>query len=72
MAEAGFKLNGSLLREGLVDELLVYQAPLLLGDKARGMFDLAELTDLAGGHRLEVAERRVLGDDLFLRAALRR
>jgi diaminohydroxyphosphoribosylaminopyrimidine deaminase/5-amino-6-(5-phosphoribosylamino)uracil reductase len=29
--EAGFKLNGSLLREGCVDELLVYQAPILLG-----------------------------------------
>ena len=68
MAEAGFRLNGSLLREGLVDELLVYQAPLLLGDAARGMFDLPELTDLAGAQRLEVMERRVAGADFFLRA----
>jgi diaminohydroxyphosphoribosylaminopyrimidine deaminase/5-amino-6-(5-phosphoribosylamino)uracil reductase len=37
--EAGFKLNGSLLREGLVDELLVYTAPSLLGG-GRPMFDL--------------------------------
>jgi hypothetical protein len=41
-------LNGSLLREGCVDELLIYQAPMLIGDAARGMFGLAELTDLAG------------------------
>jgi diaminohydroxyphosphoribosylaminopyrimidine deaminase/5-amino-6-(5-phosphoribosylamino)uracil reductase len=70
MAEAGFKLNGSLLREGLVDELLVYQAPILLGDKARGMFDLSELDELAAARRLEVRERRVVGADLFLRARL--
>jgi diaminohydroxyphosphoribosylaminopyrimidine deaminase/5-amino-6-(5-phosphoribosylamino)uracil reductase len=72
MAEAGFRLNGSLLAAGLVDELLIYQAPLLLGDKARGMFDLPELTELAGAQRLEVVERRVVGADSFLRAALRR
>jgi len=70
MAEAGFRLNGSLLRAGLVDELLIYQAPLLLGDKARGMFDLPELTELAGARRLEVLERRVAGADFFLRARL--
>jgi diaminohydroxyphosphoribosylaminopyrimidine deaminase/5-amino-6-(5-phosphoribosylamino)uracil reductase len=68
MAEAGFRLNGSLLREGLVDELLIYQAPLLLGDRARGMFDLAELEDLAGARRLEVLEHRAVGADFFMRA----
>ncbi|MDP2792794.1 MAG: bifunctional diaminohydroxyphosphoribosylaminopyrimidine deaminase/5-amino-6-(5-phosphoribosylamino)uracil reductase RibD [Sulfurisoma sp.] len=70
MAEAGFRLNGSLLREGCVDELLIYQAPLLLGDAARGMFDLPELTELAGARRLDVLERRVVGADFFLRARL--
>ena len=34
--EAGFKLNGSLPREGLVDELLLYLAPSLIGDASRG------------------------------------
>jgi diaminohydroxyphosphoribosylaminopyrimidine deaminase/5-amino-6-(5-phosphoribosylamino)uracil reductase len=38
--EAGAKLNGALLAEGLVDELLLYLAPCLLGDPARGMFAL--------------------------------
>ena len=41
--EAGHTLSGAMLQAGLVDELMIYQAPLLLGDKARGMFDLPEL-----------------------------
>jgi diaminohydroxyphosphoribosylaminopyrimidine deaminase/5-amino-6-(5-phosphoribosylamino)uracil reductase len=70
MVEGGARLNGALLKAGLVDELLIYQAPLLLGDRARGMFDLPELTDLAQAPRLEVVERRDLGPDIFLRARL--
>ncbi len=66
--EGGFKLNGSLLREGCVDELLIYQAPILLGDAARGMFGLAELTDLAGARRLNIIERRAVGSDFRIRA----
>ena len=68
LAEAGTRLNGSMLREGLVDELLIYQAPILLGDAARGMFGLPELTELAGATRLEVMARRVVGADFLVRA----
>jgi diaminohydroxyphosphoribosylaminopyrimidine deaminase/5-amino-6-(5-phosphoribosylamino)uracil reductase len=68
MVEAGAKLNGSLLRENCVDELLVYQAPVLLGDAARGMFALGELTDLAGAKRLDIVERRAVGADFLIRA----
>jgi diaminohydroxyphosphoribosylaminopyrimidine deaminase/5-amino-6-(5-phosphoribosylamino)uracil reductase len=70
MAEAGTRLNGSLLREGCVDELLIYQAPLLMGDAARGMFGLTELTELSGAKRLNVLERRLVGADFFMRARL--
>ena len=38
--EAGFRLNGSLVREGCVDEFLIYLNPSLLGDEAQGMVDL--------------------------------
>lgn len=62
--EAGYRLNGSLLREGLVDELLVYLAPHLIGDAARGMFGLPELERLDGRHALEVRDLRMVGNDI--------
>lgn len=65
--EAGFKLNGSLIREGCVDELLVYLAPSLLGD-AQGMFALAPIDTLAQRQRLHFHEVRQLGDDLRILA----
>ncbi len=68
LAEAGFKLNGSLLRAGLVDELLLYFAPSLIGDAARGMFDLPELTALAGQRRLALRDVRRVGADLRILA----
>jgi len=65
--EAGFKLNGSLLREACVDELLLYLAPTLLGD-AQGLFDLPSLDDLAGQRRLAFHEVRQVGPDLRILA----
>ncbi len=64
LAEAGFKLNGSLLREGCTDELLVYLAPSLIGDAARGMFDLPQLVSLDEKRSLSWREVRQVGDDL--------
>ncbi|UCV23538.1 bifunctional diaminohydroxyphosphoribosylaminopyrimidine deaminase/5-amino-6-(5-phosphoribosylamino)uracil reductase RibD [Ferribacterium limneticum] len=65
-AEAGFKLNGSLLREGLVDELLLYLAPCLIGHEASGLFNLPELTRLDGKQRLRIRDLRQLGEDIRL------
>ncbi|MBI4195669.1 MAG: bifunctional diaminohydroxyphosphoribosylaminopyrimidine deaminase/5-amino-6-(5-phosphoribosylamino)uracil reductase RibD [Betaproteobacteria bacterium] len=62
--EAGYKLNGSLLREGLVDELVVYLAPHLIGDAARGMFDLPELTELSARRELRIRDLRMVGADI--------
>lgn len=70
LVEGGMKLNGSLLSAGLVDELLIYQAPLLIGDNARGMAGLPELTSLEGVCRLNIIERRAVGADFLLRAKL--
>lgn len=69
--EAGFKLNGSLLREGLVDELLLYLAPCLIGHDASGLFNLPELASLDGKHRLQVRDLRQIGEDIRLIARLR-
>jgi diaminohydroxyphosphoribosylaminopyrimidine deaminase/5-amino-6-(5-phosphoribosylamino)uracil reductase len=66
--EAGFKLNGSLLREGFVDELLVYLAPSIIGDRARGMFDLPAIGDLAARRALEIREVQRIGGDIRVMA----
>jgi diaminohydroxyphosphoribosylaminopyrimidine deaminase/5-amino-6-(5-phosphoribosylamino)uracil reductase len=62
-AEAGFKLNGSLVREQCVDELLVYLAPTLIGD-APGMVNLPTLSDLAQAQRLQFREVTQVGADV--------
>jgi diaminohydroxyphosphoribosylaminopyrimidine deaminase/5-amino-6-(5-phosphoribosylamino)uracil reductase len=61
--EAGHKLNASLLQDNLVDELIVYLAPRILGDTARGMFHLPELTDLAQSRGFELRDVRTIGGD---------
>lgn len=66
--EAGTRLNGSLLREHLVDELLLYLAPGILGDTARGMFGLPELTDLAQKRLVQFADVQTIGSDLRILA----
>ena len=65
-AEAGFKLNGSLLREGLVDELLLYLAPCLIGHQASGLFNLPELVSLDGKRALTIRDLRQIGPDIRL------
>ncbi len=63
-AEAGLRLNGSLLREGCVDEILLYLAPLLVGDQAQGLFNLPALDSLAGARKLQIRDIRQIGHDL--------
>lgn len=67
--EAGEVLNGALLRAGLVDELLLYVAPSILGD-ARGMFVLPALEDLADKYSLHFHSVEQVGDDLRILARL--
>ena len=65
--EAGEKLNGSLLREGCVDELLSYVAPMLLGDAA-GIARLAALESLDDARRYTFTDVALVGHDVRLRA----
>jgi diaminohydroxyphosphoribosylaminopyrimidine deaminase/5-amino-6-(5-phosphoribosylamino)uracil reductase len=66
LLEAGSTLNGAMLRAGLVDELLLYVAPQLLGDMARGMARLGELTGLDQRIDLKWQDVRQVGNDLRL------
>ena len=65
--EAGAVLNGALLRAGLVDELLLYLAPSILGD-ARGMFALPALENMADKYALRFHEVTPIGDDVRILA----
>lgn len=64
--EAGATLAGALLRAGLVDEVLLYVAPILLGADARPLFDGLRIEDMAQRLHLRTVETRRLGDDLRL------
>jgi len=66
--ETGAKLNGSLLRAGIVDELVIYYAPMLLGDKSQAMFALPEWTKLEEAPRLRVVDMRQIGPDVRVTA----
>lgn len=71
--EAGAKLNGALLREGLIDELLVYVAGAVIGDPARGMFEAtAGLASLAQRVTLDFTSIERIGEDLRIMARVRR
>ncbi|QAA95585.1 riboflavin biosynthesis protein RibD [Pollutimonas thiosulfatoxidans] len=65
--EAGARLSGALLQAGCADELLVYLAPVLLGD-AIGMVGMQALQSLAEAQRFEFMETTALAPDLRLRA----
>lgn len=64
MVEAGQTLNGALLEHSLVDELVLYYAPVLLGDQSRGMFDLPVFTEMKQRIGLEVKDIRQFGADI--------
>ncbi len=69
--EAGARLTGELLRLGLVDELLMYMAPVLLGDSARGMFSFPPLTAMEQRIELQILDLNHVGDDIRIRARSR-
>ncbi len=62
--EAGSTLSGAFVEQGLVDELIVYMAPVLLGDKAQGLFDMKALESMQDKLQLKLIENRKLGEDL--------
>ena len=58
----------AFMNAGVVDELLIYFAPHMLGDAARGVFDLGELTEMNKRLQLNIQETRMIGPDLRILA----
>jgi diaminohydroxyphosphoribosylaminopyrimidine deaminase / 5-amino-6-(5-phosphoribosylamino)uracil reductase len=67
LVEAGATLAGELLRESLVDELLVYIAPRLLGPTARALVELPQLRELADAPAFTLIDLQQVGEDVRLR-----
>jgi diaminohydroxyphosphoribosylaminopyrimidine deaminase/5-amino-6-(5-phosphoribosylamino)uracil reductase len=65
--EAGPILSGALLAGGFVDEILLYVAPILLGDTARPLANLPPLASLANAAKLTRVDEAIIGPDLRLR-----
>ncbi len=61
--EAGATLCGALLQEGLVDELVIYMAPHIMGSAARGLLNLPELVQMKDRINLKIQDVRAIGDD---------
>ncbi len=64
LVEAGEGVNGAMLEAGLVDEVVFYLAPHLIGNRARGMFDFPELEKMADRFELKIRDVRMVGKDL--------
>jgi diaminohydroxyphosphoribosylaminopyrimidine deaminase/5-amino-6-(5-phosphoribosylamino)uracil reductase len=67
-AETGGKLMGSLIAAGVVDELVIYYAGMVLGDKAQALFVMPEPARLAEAKRLRIVDVRTLGGDFRVTA----
>ncbi len=66
LVEAGSVLNGALLKENLLDELVVYMAPCILGDQGRGLFTVPGLQAMKDKKVLKLLDVRQVGGDLRL------
>ena len=67
LVEAGATLAGALVEQQCVDELLLYVAPVVLGDRARGLLKLPEPPQLAQARRFEIFESVAVGTDQRIR-----
>ena len=67
LVECGPRLAGALLSAGLVDEWLLYYAPVLLGSDARPLAALPRITRIAAAKRFELSESKQIGPDVRLR-----
>lgn len=70
LVETGARLAGIMVSAGLIDELVLYLAPHLMGHEARGLVELSGLAGLADRVQLEFIDVRQLGPDLRIRARL--
>ena len=72
LVETGATLSGAMLQAGLIDELIIYMAPLLMGDGARGLFRLPGLEAMEQKINLDITDMRAVGKDWRITASVKR
>lgn len=70
--ETGSRLNGSLLAAGVIDEIVLYLAPKVIGDSGQGLFALPEIASLDEAVQLQVIDVKPVGADLRITARVKR
>ncbi len=68
MVEAGSRLHSAFCKDKLIDELLIYFAPKVLGERGSGMFDLGPVVDMKNILEFDLQEVRQIGNDIRIRA----
>ena len=68
--EAGARFNGALLEAGLIDEIIIYVAPCVLGDDSRGMFSIEPFKMLEEKIQFKYEDIRNFGQDIRITACL--
>ena len=68
LVEGGEGLNGALLAQSLIDELLIYYAPKLMGGAAKSMFGMPAFTEMNQAIDLQILDMRHIGNDIRIRA----
>ncbi|MDH5395936.1 MAG: dihydrofolate reductase family protein, partial [Gammaproteobacteria bacterium] len=72
LLETGATLSGAMLQAGLIDELIIYIAPVLMGNNARGLFALPGLEKMQDKIELDITEQRMVGQDIRIIAKVRK
>jgi diaminohydroxyphosphoribosylaminopyrimidine deaminase/5-amino-6-(5-phosphoribosylamino)uracil reductase len=68
LLECGATLAGAMLEQGLIDELIIYLAPHIMGDGARGLFHLPALQRMADRFAVQITDLRQVGGDIRITA----
>lgn len=71
LLETGATLSGAMLQAGLIDELIIYMAPVLMGNDARGLFALPGLDAMKEKIELDIIDQRLVGQDIRITAKVK-
>ena len=71
LLETGATLSGAMLQAGLIDELIIYMAPVLMGNDAKGLFALPGMESMQDKIELEITDQRLVGQDIRITAKVK-